>query len=329
MISGKSSSNLSINPGSALARPHLSVGDRHQDEGAQLVSAHSAPMSTDQSGNWLALPQRQFGIGSRFLIVGDVHGQFDMLQRVLAAAEYDEHLDVLIGVGDLIDRGPQSVEVVRFFSSSARRFCTMGNHEAYLLEAGGVPTDAHAWCANGGDWAMWAEPQDIAYCYKALSEFPISIELFVDQPALRIGIIHAEVPEGLSWADIYRLRVDRDDFRSMASLPVDEWLRGRHRIKSAALAQAFLDEPNGAFPFGTDVVNTPGIDLVISGHSILNLRRPFRSGNHLWIDTGAFEHKYGGRLTVVDPTAEVYWQASSKESFGPLSLRDESIWRLK
>ena len=281
------------------------------------------------TANLLTLHRNQFGIGSRVLVVGDVHGQFDMLQRALAIAEYNEHRDIMIGVGDLIDRGPQSVEVVRFFDSSARRFCTMGNHEANLLEAGGVATEAHAWCANGGDWAKRADPQDLSYCYKALSGLPIGIELVLDSPKSRIGILHAEVPVGMSWKDIQNLDIDRDDFRSIASLTIDEWLRGRYRIKFIAMAQALSGELDSAAAVGPEVAITQGIDLVISGHSIMRRRRPFRAGNQLWIDTGAFEHKYGGRLTVVDPEAEVYWQVSNKESFGPLSLRDVSIWGLK
>jgi hypothetical protein len=95
------------------------------------------------------------------------------------------------------------------------------------------------------------------------------------------------------------------------------------------LIQNLRDDPGESFPFRSEDDSTPGIDLVISGHSIMRLRRPFRSGNHLWIDTGAFEFKVGGRLTIVDPIANLYWQAAQHEEFGPLNLQDESIWRLK
>jgi len=41
--------------------------------------------------------------GGRFLIVGDVHGQKDMLMRLMEHAGYDPKVDQVIAVGDLVD----------------------------------------------------------------------------------------------------------------------------------------------------------------------------------------------------------------------------------
>ena len=66
--------------------------------------------------------------------IGDVQGCYDQLMRVLERAGYDEHRDVLWFVGDLVNRGPQSAQTVRFAKSLGKRQATvLGNHDLALL----------------------------------------------------------------------------------------------------------------------------------------------------------------------------------------------------
>ena len=62
--------------------------------------------------------------------VGDIQGCYSALCRVLDQVSFDAQRDQLWLVGDLINRGPQSLEVLRFVQSlgkSAR--LVLGNHE--------------------------------------------------------------------------------------------------------------------------------------------------------------------------------------------------------
>ncbi|WP_421793255.1 metallophosphoesterase [Hydrocarboniphaga effusa] len=279
-------------------------------------------------GNVLVLNERALPSGGRFLIVGDIHGELEMLERVLVAAQYDESRDILISAGDLIDRGPSSAEVVKFFVDHPRRLAILGNHEGYPLEASGIPHLSMNWMAEGGAWALLETPDDLQRMVAALKQFPLGMELILENSNRRVGIVHGEVPVGSSWDDLYRLDLDRDDMTGIMFSEARAWLSGRHRIKAAALAHSWREHPDVSSLFDDDEMKTSGIDLVISGHSIMPHRRPYRSGNQLWIDTGAFEHKRGGRLTVIDPVEQVYWQTSANESFGPLSLNDPWIWSL-
>ena len=53
--------------------------------------------------------------GRRVVIVGDVHGELELLERALSRVDFRAGRgDVLVSVGDLIDRGPQSKEVLDF-----------------------------------------------------------------------------------------------------------------------------------------------------------------------------------------------------------------------
>jgi len=66
--------------------------------------------------------------------IGDVQGCYDQLMRVLERAGYDEKRDMLWFVGDLVNRGPQSLATVRFVKSlGPRQVTVLGNHDLALL----------------------------------------------------------------------------------------------------------------------------------------------------------------------------------------------------
>jgi len=68
--------------------------------------------------------------------IGDVQGCFSQLERLLALIQYDLNKDTLWFTGDLINRGAQSLETLRFISSlPSKTICVLGNHDLALLAA--------------------------------------------------------------------------------------------------------------------------------------------------------------------------------------------------
>lgn len=66
--------------------------------------------------------------------IGDLQGCFSELELLLEKIKFDPQLDKVWFVGDLVNRGPQSLETIQFVRSlgnSAR--CVLGNHDIHLI----------------------------------------------------------------------------------------------------------------------------------------------------------------------------------------------------
>lgn len=80
--------------------------------------------------------------GWRAYVIGDIHGRLDLLEQLLGKIEEDVQRSkaskiLLVFVGDLIDRGPNSAEVVErlhtYRKTGVRTLFLLGNHEEVLL----------------------------------------------------------------------------------------------------------------------------------------------------------------------------------------------------
>ncbi|MES0828490.1 metallophosphoesterase family protein [Ruegeria sp. SCP11] len=85
---------------------------------------------------------------SPLCVIGDVHGCVSQLEKLLALVPQDHRI---VLVGDYVDRGEHSAEVLRLISERSDFTCLKGNHEEMLLQFLKDPKrQGPRWLRNGG-----------------------------------------------------------------------------------------------------------------------------------------------------------------------------------
>ncbi|MFK7859258.1 MAG: metallophosphoesterase [Granulosicoccus sp.] len=168
----------------------------------------------------------------RYLVVGDLHGRYDTLNDLLDTAGYDPVHDVLLSVGDLIDRGPRSVELIDFFTAEDR-YVIRGNHEQMVLNPEEW-RDVWNYPPNGGPAtckSLRANERDLSWLRNSVSNYPVCLDVGNDDNPNAFRLVHAEQPFDWSeeqfqgflktstylWAGEGRLLWGRDDIEMVES----------------------------------------------------------------------------------------------------------------
>ena len=69
----------------------------------------------------------------RDFVAGDIHGCYRTLERALESVRFDSRRDRLFSVGDLINRGPASMEALAWLTDGRIHAAVRGNHEEMFL----------------------------------------------------------------------------------------------------------------------------------------------------------------------------------------------------
>ena len=94
--------------------------------------------------------------GSNVWVIGDVHGHFNTLKALIKRLSPSEN-DAIVMLGDLIDRGPTSADIVNYVRRTANVHSIRGNHEQMMIEGfddalffKDLNMEARIWYHNGG-----------------------------------------------------------------------------------------------------------------------------------------------------------------------------------
>ena len=95
--------------------------------------------------------QSKLDRGDSIWVVGDVHGYLETLRALLDKLNLREE-DSVVFLGDLIDRGPNSADVLRFVRDDERLLSVRGNHESMMHKAISKGKERHwkSWLKFGG-----------------------------------------------------------------------------------------------------------------------------------------------------------------------------------
>jgi len=213
----------------------------------------------------------------RRIVIGDVHGHYEGLMILLEAIAPGNN-DQVYFLGDLIDRGPQSAQVVDFVQQSPYH-CLLGNHEQMLLEVHKkrVSTSKleQAWLSNGGHATLTSYKDLIPQNHL---DWMLSLPTYLDLGD--IWLAHAGIDP--------RIPLEKQTANQLC------WVRDEFH---------HISEPY--FPN----------KLIIIGHTITFTLSGISPGKlaqgqgWLDIDTGAY-HRKSGWLTGVDVTNHLVYQVN-------------------
>lgn len=201
-------------------------------------------------------------------VVGDLHGCYNLLMNELKKINFDKNKDLLISVGDLIDRGYQNVECLELLTEKWFT-AVMGNHEQMAVDTLFNSGDSDLWIYNGGMWFFYLNYEDeiAARSYLRLAEkLPLIIE--INSSGKKTIIAHADYPS------------NEYEFGK----PVDEQcvIWSRERIYDEAVREI------------------KGAELFLFGHTPM-IKGIEKRANQEYIDTGAV---FGYGLTL----RRIQWQ---------------------
>jgi len=210
----------------------------------------------------------------RDFAVGDIHGCFSALQKVLDGIGFDPSADRLFSVGDLVDRGPES-EMALDWIDEPWFHAVRGNHEDMAIRWPSGNMDASNYAANGGAWNV-SNPRHAQLAFScAFDALPVAIE--VETEGGLIGIVRADCPFP-TWRDFTVSLDDPNMSNKMRKAVFEAALWSRERIQ---------DE---------DCSGVSDIRALIVGHT--PLKNAAVLGNVHYIDTGGWFRD--GHFTLID-----------------------------
>lgn len=197
-------------------------------------------------------------------VVGDLHGCHTILMNRLDEVGFDAAKDLLISVGDLIDRGAENVECLELITMPWFR-SVLGNHERMMLDAITDCGNTRLWTYNGGGWFFnldYDKERQASALLNKVAELPLIIEL--ESNGRRIVICHADYPH--------------HEYSFGKAVDTHRVIWSRERISASQNGQR---------------KEITGADLFIFGHTPAS--NPLRFSNQFYIDTGAV---FNGNLTL-------------------------------
>jgi len=242
-------------------------------------------------------------------ICGDLQGCYTSLMNALKLLNFDESIDRLFCVGDLIDRGSESMECATLIYESWF-ITTQGNHEKLMWYSLLNQDESYirCWMDNGGLWFKDEDHQllyDIALRFK---ELPLVITVGEDNE--RFNIVHAELLRNSNDFSLFTSNNDIDNW-NFTIKDMDDMLWGRQIISSRTppMSYTLYDCPEPSIQFQTD-----NLSLTYCGHSIVPFR-PIQIQRQIYLDTGCvngflpknikFQDRYP--LTLACPKEEMFY----------------------
>lgn len=278
-----------------------------------------------------------------YWVIGDIHGEIALLDHLLVQiGQYGS--GELVFVGDYIDRGPCSREVLeRLMELGSDAICLMGNHELMMLNAldnlGFGHSPVEQWYYNGGEATIQSYGSSSFFSFQ--TEFPAPVRNFLRKlrmgyqfqplPGQKVLVAHAGVSPFIPVADHLEMN-GLDELRNYV-LP-----------REVALEDSFLWVREAFFSASPDLWEGR---VVVHGHTPvakmeqfipaigkqnfifvdrdLCLRRDMRNGGLLSVDVDSGSTQ-SGRLTALGFLVEYDASGKARVRMRSLTVSREAVF---
>ena len=265
--------------------------------------------------------------------VGDIHGYYDRLMDALDEAGFDPKKGhKLFSVGDLIDRGEDSMKVLDLLDEPWF-YAVRGNHDALMVRTVlyDCPKSEEIWAGNGGAWAakyLLKKPEDrrggrfteefVSYAER-LERLPYLRDIKAHHTNQRIMCVHAEIPKNADLAGALKASEEGNLDSHKGLLKRLTWKRTFAEQAEDGYMKVIQDHDDHLFLRDDESHDGPPdnlkADLIISGHTPI-AKKPVMTGRNLFIDTHVTKN---GPITVLNEIEikvmrEKYMKLSQKMS---------------
>lgn len=219
-------------------------------------------------------------VKGRDIVVGDIHGSFSLLKNALKSINFNPHIDRLLAVGDLVDRGSSSSMAIEWLKMPYF-YSTYGNHDAqYMFNCSSFFNRLPIGCLPVDTWFLNVEYEEHFRTFQKKLYTAISVE--TDNGL--VALVHAEIPLGLNWKS-FSEKVNNLDYQCI-----------HNAIWSRDIALAAIDKMDNDFIENEKIYFIDDLSHVFHGHSWSknSKTKPFSNfsiGNRYYVDTGAYLHE--------------------------------------
>ena len=234
-------------------------------------------------------------------VMSDIHGDSDAFDKILAMIDLkaEDHLYVL---GDVVDRGPDGIELLQRIRQMKNCTLLLGNHEYMMINALRHPKDdmlMHRWLMNGCEttYERFMALDKIARedLLKYLEALPVQTLVIVRKN--EFILVHAaplELFEDIGW-----MHENRTEFAVWYRMPLKQYERFKGKITifgHTPTMNVQFTEQKMRFAYGDDVID---------------------------IDCGCAYPQYGGQLGCLrlEDMTEYY------SAEGVVTLQEAATWR--
>ena len=217
----------------------------------------------------------------RKFVIGDIHSHYNEMMELFEMVQFDFENDLLISLGDLVDRGPNPIEVIEKLMEIGNFIHILGNHDEWCYQYLRSNNPPSGWISQGGFSTLEAYTTHPEYKEKHLAFFENAKLYYIDE--------------------------ENRLFVHGGFNPVVPFEKQRDK-KEVLIWDRFLIQT--AMKYEKKNKTIQDFSAIFVGHTptqLIGENIPKKFSNLWMLDTGVY---LSGKLTIMDIETEEFWQTT-------------------